>query len=70
MSDCQFPEQCGFPECFCIGKYRGTVNYYVEIYEVDEEYEEYLDTLTPEELEAERLKLEMQKLAIENMNLD
>ena len=19
MSDCQFPDQCGFPNCFCVG---------------------------------------------------
>ena len=20
MSDCQFPDQCGFPNCFCVGE--------------------------------------------------
>lgn len=52
------------------GKYRGSINIYAEVYGVDEEYEEYLDTLTPEELEAERLQLEMQMLAIDNMGFD
>lgn len=52
------------------GKYRGSINIYAEVYDVDEEYEEYLDTLTPEELEAERLQLEMQLLAIENIGFD
>lgn len=52
------------------GKYRGSINIYAEIYEVDEEYEEYLDTLTSEELEAERLQLEMQRLALDNMDFD
>lgn len=51
------------------GKYRGSINMYAEIYEVDEEYEEYLDTLSPEELEAERLQLEMQMLALNNLEL-
>lgn len=50
------------------GKYRGTLDMHVEIYEVDEEYEEYLDTLSPEELEEEKLKLEMQKLALDNID--
>jgi len=52
------------------GKYRGSINIYAEVYDADEEYEEYLDTLTPEELEAERLQLEMQLLAIENIGFD
>lgn len=52
------------------GKYRGSINIYAEVYEVDEEYEEYLDTLSPEEIDAERLQLEMQLLALNNMEFD
>lgn len=51
------------------GKYRGSINIYAEVYDVDEEYEEYLDTLSPEELEVERLQLEMQLLALNNLEL-
>ena len=52
------------------GNYLGTMTIYAEPYEVDEEYEEFLDTLSPEELEEEMLNLKAQMDALNNLKLD
>ena len=49
------------------GSYLGTMTFYAEIYEVDEEF---LDTLSREELEEEMLNIKAQMNALNNLKLD
>ena len=51
------------------GNYRGTVNMLIEMYEVDEEYEDYIDTLSREELEEELIQTKAQLEALRDLEL-
>ena len=49
------------------GNYLGTITFYAEPYEVDEEYEEYLSTLNREELEEESMRLKAQLEVLDDL---
>lgn len=52
------------------GNHLGTMTFYAELYEVDEEYEEFLDTLSRDELLEELMIIKAQMDALNNLKLD
>lgn len=52
------------------GNHLGTITFYAEPYEVDEEYEAFLETLSREELEEEMMNIKAQMDALNNLKLD
>lgn len=68
MSDCQFPAQCGFPNCFCSGQHRFSLEFIM--YYEPIEIEDYVYEMTPEELKEEIEMLDEQKKILEDMYYD
>ena len=52
------------------GNYLGTLEFSAIPYELDEEYESFLDTLSRDELLAELMVIKAQMNALEKLNLD
>lgn len=52
------------------GNHLGTIEFSAMPYELDEEYEAFLDTLSREELEEEMLNIKAQMDALNNLKLD
>lgn len=49
-----------------LGNYQGTVSFMMNVYDLESEYESYLDTLSLEELNEEKEMLEYQLEMIRN----
>ena len=53
-----------------LGEYKGTINFMMHVYDLEESYESYLETLSLEQLEEEKEMLEIQLEIIKNKRLD
>lgn len=53
-----------------LGQYQGTVSFEMHVYDLEEAYESYSDTLSLEELNEEQEMLEIQLEMIKNKQID
>ena len=53
-----------------LGNYEGTISFMLHVYDLEEAYESYLNTLSLEQLEEEKEMLEIQLEIIKNKQID
>lgn len=53
-----------------LGNYQGTISFKMHVYDLEEAYESYLDTLSLEQLNEEKEMLEIQLEMINSKRLD